>query len=187
MTDNRLVYTIFVLKTRQLRPRAAEAEDIWSNPNQRESQLPPENRTLGFAVYSLSFAPGVGRVVVGERRHCCSDGRAVMFGSCTNPEAKRKSAGDVHGDVGAAGEADEQVNVVWVAGDNGYYRTYTAAFLGHRHDLRVGRRDVVACERERLGTQHTRPRGGPQWSVRIDVVFCTDGLNQAVDERIGTR
>jgi GT2 family glycosyltransferase len=32
-----------------------EAEGTWSNPNQGEPQMPPENRALGFAVSSLSF------------------------------------------------------------------------------------------------------------------------------------
>jgi hypothetical protein len=35
---------------------AFEAEGTWSNPDQGEPQLPPENRALGFAVSSLSFA-----------------------------------------------------------------------------------------------------------------------------------
>jgi GT2 family glycosyltransferase len=34
---------------------AFEAEGTWSNPDQGETQLPPENRALGFAVSSLSF------------------------------------------------------------------------------------------------------------------------------------
>jgi GT2 family glycosyltransferase len=35
---------------------AFEAEGTWSNPDQGEPRLPPENRALGFAVSSLSFA-----------------------------------------------------------------------------------------------------------------------------------
>jgi GT2 family glycosyltransferase len=34
---------------------AFEAEGTWSNPDQGEPRLPPENRALGFAVSSLSF------------------------------------------------------------------------------------------------------------------------------------
>jgi len=34
---------------------AFEAEATWSNPDQGEPQLPPENRALGFAVSALSF------------------------------------------------------------------------------------------------------------------------------------
>jgi GT2 family glycosyltransferase len=33
-----------------------DAEGTWSNPAQRDPQLPPENRSLGFAVSSLTFA-----------------------------------------------------------------------------------------------------------------------------------
>jgi hypothetical protein len=55
------------------------------------------------------------------------------------------SAWDFHGDVGAARQADEQVDVVGIAGDDGY-RADAAAFLGDRYDLRIGRRDVVARE-----------------------------------------
>lgn len=32
-----------------------DAEGLWSNPSQRDPELPPENRTLGFAVSSLAF------------------------------------------------------------------------------------------------------------------------------------
>jgi GT2 family glycosyltransferase len=32
-----------------------DAEDTWSNPGQRDGGLPPENRSLGFAVSSLAF------------------------------------------------------------------------------------------------------------------------------------
>jgi GT2 family glycosyltransferase len=35
---------------------AFEADAIWSNPGQRDPALPPENRSLGFALCSLSFA-----------------------------------------------------------------------------------------------------------------------------------
>jgi hypothetical protein len=34
---------------------AFEVEGTWSNTDQGEPQLPPENRALGFAVSSLSF------------------------------------------------------------------------------------------------------------------------------------
>jgi GT2 family glycosyltransferase len=34
---------------------AFEAEAMWSNPGQQDPDLPPENRTLGFALSSLSF------------------------------------------------------------------------------------------------------------------------------------
>jgi hypothetical protein len=34
---------------------AFEAEATWSNPDQGEPQLPPENRALGVAVSSLTF------------------------------------------------------------------------------------------------------------------------------------
>ena len=34
---------------------AFEAEGTWSNPDQQELQLPPENRALGFAVSKLTF------------------------------------------------------------------------------------------------------------------------------------
>jgi hypothetical protein len=49
--------------------------------------------------------------------------------------------GDVHRDVAAAGQADEQVDVVWVAGDDGH-RAFMAQFLGYRHDLRIGGGDL---------------------------------------------
>jgi hypothetical protein len=32
---------------------AFEAEDTWSNPGERDAALPPENRSLGFALSSL--------------------------------------------------------------------------------------------------------------------------------------
>jgi hypothetical protein len=73
---------------------------------------------------------------------------------------------------------------VWVAGDDGY-RADAAAFLGHRHDLGIGRRDVVARERERFGPQHASPRGGLDGQRRVDVVLCADGLYQAIDQCIG--
>jgi GT2 family glycosyltransferase len=37
---------------------AFEAEATWSNPRQRDPALPPENRSFGFALYSLSFGEG---------------------------------------------------------------------------------------------------------------------------------
>jgi hypothetical protein len=35
---------------------AFEAEATWSNPDQGEPQVPPDNRALGLAVSSLYFA-----------------------------------------------------------------------------------------------------------------------------------
>jgi GT2 family glycosyltransferase len=40
---------------------AFEAEASWSNPGQRDPALPPENRSLGFALSSLSFDEGLLR------------------------------------------------------------------------------------------------------------------------------
>lgn len=79
-------------------------------------------------------------------------------------------AGYVHSYVGTAGQTDEQVDVVGIAGDDGY-RTDAAALLGHRHDLRIGRRDVVARKRERLGAQHAGPRGRLDGQGRVDLAL----------------
>ena len=35
-----------------------DAETTWSNPGQRDPELWPENRSLGFALSSLSFGEG---------------------------------------------------------------------------------------------------------------------------------
>lgn len=47
------------------------------------------------------------------------------------------SAGDIHRDVGATGQANEQVDVVRVAGDD-RDSALVAQFLCNRHDLRIG-------------------------------------------------
>ena len=54
---------------------------------------------------------------------------------------RRWSAGDIHSDVGAASQADEQVDVIWITRDDRHC-THVAALLGHRHDLGIGGRYV---------------------------------------------
>lgn len=97
----------------------------------------------------------------------------------------QESAGDIHRDVGAAGQTDEQVDVVWIAGNDGYC-TDAAALLGYRDDLCIGRRDVVARQLQRLGAQHTSPGGSHDGQGSVDVLLGAYGLDQAIDERIGT-
>jgi hypothetical protein len=38
-----------------------EVERTWSNPHGTDATAPPESRTLGFALSSLTFAPGGSR------------------------------------------------------------------------------------------------------------------------------
>ncbi|MBA3808340.1 MAG: hypothetical protein H0X28_08095 [Solirubrobacterales bacterium] len=80
------------------------------------------------------------------------------------------------------GQLDKEVDVAWIAGDD-RHRADATTLLGDRHELGVDRRDDVVGPAERFGAQCAGACSGRDTERHVDI--DADGLDQAIDERVG--